>query len=138
MTWNGANFAIRGPSSLTKAIILFEKRKFSHLLKLHSFYSWMHCQVRLQLAQWFWVWSIIWKTLNPLYPSMLCAKLCWNCYSGSGEDEHIKGFRQCHWTMKDNRHILIRKALLFDPPVWWARERIQIDAYKKNKANLYY
>ena len=37
----------------------------------------------------------IWTNLNPLYPSMLCAKFGCNWPSGSGEeDENVKSLRQ--------------------------------------------
>ena len=32
-------------------------------------------------------WFFIWRNLNPLHPWMLCAKIVWNWFSGSGEED---------------------------------------------------
>ena len=39
------------------------------------------------------------KTMNPLHPSMLCAKIVWNWPSGSGEEDFFFKFRQCIFTI---------------------------------------
>ena len=46
------------------------------------------------ISPWKRVGPFIWTNLNPLYPSMLCAKFGWNWLSGSGK----KIFKICQCT----------------------------------------
>ena len=46
------------------------------------------------IAPWKRAGPFIWTNLNPLHPSMLCAKFGWNWPSGSGEeDENVKSLQ---------------------------------------------
>ena len=78
------------------------------------------------------------KTLNPLYPSMLCAKFGWNYYSGSGEDEHVKGFWQCHWRQWKTTGTFWQEKLSYSTLQFGELVKEFKLMHMKNKANLYY
>ena len=64
-----------------KFIHLFQRRRFSNFVKgMYIFYFiiisyvWMYICYFIIISPWKRMWPIIWRNLNLLHPSMLCAK----------------------------------------------------------------